>query len=119
MLLIFLYCAETQFSVRTICLFDAGFCKTSIIKNYNILSFFAEDEKEEESKEKKKKSEKPMLLKDYERQRLLEKGSKAYLTDSDSDGEEGESEKYTPSYVENKNPTELTYNQEQLELKKR
>ena len=57
-----------------------------------------------------------MLLKDYERKRLLEKGSKAYL--SDTDDEEGASG--PPSrFVENKNPSELTYNDEQAQLKKR
>lgn len=55
-----------------------------------------------------------MLLRDYERKRLLEKGSKAYLSDTD-DEEAGPSSRY----VENMNPEELTYNQEQEQLKKR
>eukprot|EP00111_Clytia_hemisphaerica_P002403 TCONS_00006871-protein len=67
------------------------------------------------STNKPEKKEKPMLLKDYERKRLLEKGSKAYISDSDSDDERaGPSSRY----VENKNPSELTYNEEQAEIKK-
>jgi len=36
-------------------------------------------------KQKKAKNKQPLLLKDYERQRLLEKGDKAYLSDDDND----------------------------------
>ena len=68
----------------------------------------AEDDAGGSSLIKKDKQEKPMLLRDYERKRLLEKGSKAYLSDTD-DEEAGPSSRY----IENMNPEELTYNQEQ------
>lgn len=53
-----------------------------------------------------------MLLKDYERERLLEKGEKAYLSDSDED----DGNKH---FIEKKKTEELTYNEEQEQLKKR
>ena len=56
-----------------------------------------------------------MMLKDYERKRLLEKGNKAYLSDSDDENGGGPSSRF----IESKNPYELTYNEEQAQLKKR
>jgi len=62
---------------------------------------------------KEKKNKQPILLKDYERQRLLEKGHKAYLSDSDDDTPvDSEIEKLKVS----QNGT--TYVEEQEELKK-
>jgi len=58
------------------------------------------------SKSGKKKKERPLFLKDYERQRLLEKGEKAYLSDSDDE-----------TNINNK-PKDLTYVEEQNQLKK-
>lgn len=74
--------------------------------------FHKEDKVLDALKTSKKKAEKPLLLKDYERQRLLERGSKAYLSDSDSENEE------VSYFVDNKKPSELTYNEEQEEIKK-
>ena len=62
----------------------------------------------------KNKYQKPLYLKDYERQQLLEKGNKAFV--SDSEDEEGSNKK---GFIENKKKEELTYNQEQEQLKKR
>ena len=53
-------------------------------------------------------------MKDYERQQLLEKGNKAFV--SDSEDEEGSNKK---GFIENKKKEELTYNEEQEQLKKR
>ena len=61
-------------------------------------------------KYKENKNEQPILLKDYECQRLLEKGDKAYLSDSDDGNEEIEK-------LRNKNGG-FTYVQQQEQLKK-
>ena len=82
---------------------------------FSLLKFLADAENAEDEGVKKEKQEKPMLLKDYERKRLLEKGSKAYLSDTDDEEGVGPSSRY----LENMNPEELTYNQEQEQLKKR
>lgn len=52
-------------------------------------------------------SAKPLYLRDYERQRMLEKGIEAELSDSESEGD-GEGERSV-----------LTYNDEQRKLKNR
>ena len=53
-------------------------------------------------------------MKDYERQQLLEKGNKAFVSDS-----EDEEESNKKSFIENIKKEELTYNEEQEQLKKR
>lgn len=62
--------------------------------------FDAQDAGSESKKSEKKKN--PILLKDYERQRLLEKGVNAYISDSEE---------------ENEQDAEPTYNQEQQQIK--
>jgi len=74
--------------------------------------FYNEKQKNAENKElsTKEKQKKPVFLKDYERERLMTKGSQAYVSDSeDENGYQG--------FVENKNINELIYNEEQLDLK--
>ena len=84
--------------------------------------FFTFLEKEKNStnpntKEKKTKEKQPLYLKDYERKRLLEKGSKAYLSDSEEEEEEeGEEKEY---FIDRRCQDELTYNEEQEALRKR
>ena len=62
------------------------------------------DDKDEEDNDTTNIHTKPMYLKDYERNRLLEKGVEAGLTDSEDEEEKDES---------------TTYVQEQLKLKER
>ncbi|XP_048585229.1 protein KRI1 homolog isoform X2 [Nematostella vectensis] len=65
----------------------------------------SDDSSSSNDKEKSKKPQKPMFLKDYERKRLLEKGSKAFVSDEESsDEDESENKK-------------LTYDEEQKALK--
>ena len=63
-----------------------------------------DDKDEEDNNDTTNIHTKPMYLKDYERNRLLEKGVEAGLTDSEDDEEKDES---------------ITYVQEQLKLKER
>jgi len=82
-------------------------------KIYEAESVFYASKETAKAKEedKSKKSKAPVFLKDYERQRLLEKGEKAYLSDSDDD------ESGRIGFLEAKDPSELTYNEEQKLLK--
>lgn len=91
---------------------EADFMKTlSMIKNkdpkiYEKDSVFFSVNKEEEknghnnNKADKVKEEAPFYLKDYERKRLLEKGEKAYLSESDDDEDELMKVKKEPTYEE-------------------
>ncbi|CAH3168094.1 unnamed protein product [Porites lobata] len=54
---------------------------------------------EEDSKDQSK-STKPMYLKDFERKELLEKGSKAFLSDEESDEDETSEGRASPTFVE-------------------
>ncbi|XP_065657209.1 protein KRI1 homolog isoform X2 [Hydra vulgaris] len=80
-----------------------GMIKAKDPKIYsNEVQFF--NEKEENSEEKKKLTKKPLFLKDFERQRLLLKKEKAYLSDSDED-------------INDLEENQLTYNEEQKQIK--
>ncbi|KAK3747285.1 hypothetical protein QZH41_016854 [Actinostola sp. cb2023] len=67
--------------------------------------FYENESSSEDEGETSKKPEKPIYLKDYERQQLLEKGSKAFVSDDESDDDDEEHQK------------DLTYNEEQKALK--
>eukprot|EP01137_Pigoraptor_chileana_P001868 Opistho-2@40035 len=76
----------------------------------NFKLFGAEKEAAGETAVTKPKKEKPMFLKDYERQRLLEKGAMAFVSD-DEDEDNGPARK-------RKDPT-LSYTDEQASLKQK
>ena len=72
--------------------------------SYVFIIIESPDDKDEEDNDTTNIHTKPMYLKDYERNRLLEKGVEAGLTDSEDEEEKDES---------------TTYVQEQLKLKER
>merc|ERR1711962_823023 len=70
--------------------------------------FFTPANEESSSNGKRVKKDEPIYLKDYERKRLLEKGEKAYLSDSDGEDET----------LVKKERGDVTYVEEQDNLKK-
>ncbi|CAB4031483.1 KRI1 homolog, partial [Paramuricea clavata] len=93
---------------------ERDFLKTlALIKNkdpkiYNKDTKFYSDEVNVNVEDRKpEKHAKPIYLKDYERERLLEKGSEAFVSEESSEDEEGTTAK-----------PPLTYIEEQEELKK-
>ncbi|XP_031566163.1 protein KRI1 homolog [Actinia tenebrosa] len=82
------------------------------IYDKGVTFYHQESSSEEDEGEKEEKPKKPVFLKDYERERLLEKGSKAFISDDESNGESDDAS-------EEKGVKDLTYSEEQKALKDR